>query len=363
MRSGLKLIAIGMFFFFCGSAIAAAPALSLDYPRGGEVFTAGTTQLVRLGAKPKVTSALIELSIDGGVTFTTLGTITVVKKITPVLSFTVPNTPSGNCILRATGTVKTTPVVVLSAPFSIFSASTANGVGAGSVTTTAIAPGAVVTAGLADGSVTNPKLAAGAVTNDKVSSGSVSSNFVLTADGAGNANWAAVTVPDGSVTALKLAPSAVDLATSSVTGLLPLSKLSASFGDFFALMPADNAATVAVGADVSFPQDGPLSNISRSSASAFVLPDIGTYLVNFQVSVTEAGQLMATLNGTDLAYTVSGRATGTSQIVGTFLVTTTVINSTLTIRNPAGNSTALTITPLAGGTNSVSAHLVIVRLK
>ena len=45
--------------------------------------------------------------------------------------------------------------------------------------------------------------------------------------------------------------------------------------DFFALMPPDNAATVAVGADVQFPQDGPNSSagtISRTSASTFNLP-------------------------------------------------------------------------------------------
>ena len=43
-------------------------------------------------------------------------------------------------------------------------------------------------------------------------------------------------------------------------------------------------------------------------------------------------------------------------------VTTTVINSILTVRNLAGNSTALTITPLAGGTRPVSAHLVITQI-
>ena len=42
-----------------------------------------------------------------------------------------------------------------------------------------------------------------------------------------------------------------------------------------------------------------------------------------------------------------------------FLVEVTTTNSILTVRNPAGNAAALTITPLAGGTNSVSAHLVI----
>ncbi len=63
-----------------------------------------------------------------------------------------------------------------------------------------------------------------------------------------------------------------------------------------------------------------------------------------------------------MAYTVSGRATGTDQIVGMVIVTTSAPNSILTVRNPAGNSTALTITPDAGGTRPVSAHLVIVQL-
>jgi len=83
----------------------------------------------------------------------------------------------------------------------------------------------------------------------------------------------------------------------------------------------------------------------------------------FQVSVTEPGQLILTLNGADLAYTVVGRATGTSELAGMSLVTTNVINSMLTVRNPAGNSTALTITPLAGGTRPVSAHLVITQIQ
>ena len=35
----------------------------------------------------------------------------------------------------------------------------------------------------------------------------------------------------------------------------------------------------------------------------------------FQVSVDEPGQMDLALNGTELGYTVSGRATGTTQIV------------------------------------------------
>lgn len=130
-------------------------------------------------------------------------------------------------------------------------------------------------------------------------------------------------------------------------------------------MPPDNASAVAPGTDVSFPQDGPNSGsgITRASANSFNLADIGTYQILFQVNVDEVGQLVLTLNGSELAYTVVGRATGTSQIIGMVIVTTTAINSILTVRNPADNPAALTITPLAGGTEPVSAHLVILQIQ
>lgn len=140
---------------------------------------------------------------------------------------------------------------------------------------------------------------------------------------------------------------------------------SLNYADFYALMPPDNdAATVAPGTDVSFPQDGPNSgaSITRTGASSFNLSEIGTYQIYFNVPVSEAGQLELTLNGAPLAYTVVGRATGTSDISGMFIVDTTTINSVVTVRNPAGNAAALTITPLAGDTNSVSAHLVIIQI-
>ena len=137
-----------------------------------------------------------------------------------------------------------------------------------------------------------------------------------------------------------------------------------NFADFYALMLPDNSATVAPGTDVSFPQNGPNSgsDIARIGPDSFNLSQIGTYQVLFQVGVSEAGQLKLTLNGAPLAYTVVGRATGTSQIVGIALLTTT-INSVLNVRNPADNSTALTITPFAGETQPVSAQLVITQIQ
>src|SRR5579859_5573291 len=139
-----------------------------------------------------------------------------------------------------------------------------------------------------------------------------------------------------------------------------------AFADFFALMPPDNAATVGVGSDVFFTKDGPISSgsaIARTSSSTFNLAAIGTYQVMFQVSVNEPGQLDLALNLAELPYTVVGRATATNQIVGMSLVTTTVINSVLTVRNPAANSTALTMTPFAGGASPVSAQLVITQVQ
>ena len=113
-----------------------------------------------------------------------------------------------------------------------------------------------------------------------------------------------------------------------------------NYADFYALMPPDNAATVAPGTDISFPHVGTNSgsDISRTSPNSFNLAQIVTYQILFEVSINESGQLILTLNGNDLAYTVVGRATGASQIVGMALVTTTVINSILTVLNPAVSS-------------------------
>jgi hypothetical protein len=138
------------------------------------------------------------------------------------------------------------------------------------------------------------------------------------------------------------------------------------FAEFFALMPGDNAATVAPGTPVSFPQNGPSDGtaaIARVTATTFQLGAIGTYQVSFEVPVNEAGQLELVINGVALPYTVVGRATGTSQIVGESLVTTTLPNSFLQVWNPAGNPVSLTISQNAGGSNPVSASLIIHRLQ
>ena len=54
-----------------------------------------------------------------------------------------------------------------------------------------------------------------------------------------------------------------------------------NFAYFYALMPSDNAATVAPGTDVDFPQDGPNSGsgIVRTGPGSFNLAEIGTYQI------------------------------------------------------------------------------------
>ncbi len=138
-----------------------------------------------------------------------------------------------------------------------------------------------------------------------------------------------------------------------------------AFADYYALMPTDNATPIAAGADVAFPQAGANSNtgITQLTDTSFSLANVGTYQVLFQVSAEEAGQLVLTLNGTELPYTVVGRDATTSQLVGMALVTTDVATSVLTVRNPATATTSLTLTPNAGGTDPVSAHLVITQLQ
>jgi hypothetical protein len=133
------------------------------------------------------------------------------------------------------------------------------------------------------------------------------------------------------------------------------------------MMPPDNAATIAPATAIDFPQDGAANGIIRYSASEFILPNAGIYEISWQASIVEAGQLVLGLDSgagvVELPETLAGRATGASQIVNRVLIVTSTANSLLSVRNPTGNSVALTLTPVAGGNQSVSASLVIKQLQ
>jgi hypothetical protein len=146
---------------------------------------------------------------------------------------------------------------------------------------------------------------------------------------------------------------------------------------FYALMAPDNAATVAGGIAVQFPRAGatygptppipaPAPPVGSGAAGAFIVPAAGTYLVSYQVSVTEPGQLQLWrgLGGVTVSVeSTATRATGTSEITNTVLLTL-VANEILSLRNPTGAGTALTITPAAGAgqPSATGATLTITRV-
>lgn len=177
--------------------------------------------------------------------------------------------------------------------------------------------------------------------NEILSNGKILSQYL---------NYSSTVIPIAQVTGLQ---TNLNVLQAEINVLQP-------FSEFFALMPSDNASTVAVGAAVQFPQNGATNSaIARSSATQFVLPAIGTYEVAFQVSVTEAGQLALDLDGVIIAKSVVGRDTVTSQIVGHSFITTVSLGQVLRVINPTGNAAALTITASAGGTHAVSANLLV----
>lgn len=137
-----------------------------------------------------------------------------------------------------------------------------------------------------------------------------------------------------------------------------------SFLDAYAVMPPDNGTTVAVGSDVSFNRIAATSasDIVPLTASSFTLGPIGVYQIMFNVGFDGSGQLILTVNNVPQAQTVVGKLT-TGYCSGSFIIATTVVNSVVTVRNPTGNPSALTISASLGGTKPASAHLMITRLQ
>ncbi len=132
-----------------------------------------------------------------------------------------------------------------------------------------------------------------------------------------------------------------------------------SAANYYLITPA---APIIPGAPIIFSNDGPAfgTDITRINGANFNLQTIGIYQVFFQASITESGQLSILLNG--IPTLIVGRATGTCQIVAMSLIQTILPNSVISIVNPVTETTALTLTPFAGGTSQVSAHLVITRI-
>jgi len=134
----------------------------------------------------------------------------------------------------------------------------------------------------------------------------------------------------------------------------------------------DYAATVAVKTSagtgrVPFPRTGPNTGAGvRVDNSSFTLLP-GVYRVTATVHTTEPGQLELELNGASVDNSCFGNANPTSG--GHPIVVDAIVSvpagpaQTLAVINPAGNATALTITPADGNlTHAYAQKLVIQQL-
>jgi hypothetical protein len=138
-----------------------------------------------------------------------------------------------------------------------------------------------------------------------------------------------------------------------------------AMADFYAIMGPDdndNPGVIPVGSPIAFPQTAVTvgSGItSGSGGTEFTLASAGTYSVYFDVAISDTAQLVLYLNLAPLAYTMVGRNGGTNQVVGMFLVTAAA-GDFLSVLNQS--QTSIAVTTNAGGTNPVSAHLIITRV-
>ena len=135
-----------------------------------------------------------------------------------------------------------------------------------------------------------------------------------------------------------------------------------SYATFYALMPTDNAITIAPNEPIDFPTTATkTSDITVTSPSVFTVTTAGNYLVMFQASTTEGGQLQLTVNNTPIAYTTVGKAGENTQIVG-FAILPLAANDAISVINPQASTTGITLTQNAGGASAVAAQLVIAKL-
>lgn len=134
----------------------------------------------------------------------------------------------------------------------------------------------------------------------------------------------------------------------------------------------DYASTVAVKTTAGtgrlpFPRNGAsvpaVNGITRVDTSSFNLAAIGTYKISWVVATTEPAQWQVELNGTAVDNTIvvdQNPTAGGHPLTADFVITTTLANSVVAIINPAGNATALTITPSDGNlTHAQSPTLTI----
>lgn len=203
---------------------------------------------------------------------------------------------------------------------------------------------------------------------------------VLVATSATNATWqapppavslATTTLPVN--VAASAAPTAgqVLVATSATnaTWQAPPAAATLGHGFFYGTSPGDYAATIAVNAPFPIPTtDYTIGSVSSTRPDTFgvAVTAAGRYTVDFVSSCDEAGQVAIRVSAggvgafTTVNKTRCGRATGTNL----FHISTSLslgLNDVIRVYNDQSGA-ALTVTPNAGGTQSVPTTLRITRI-
>lgn len=149
-------------------------------------------------------------------------------------------------------------------------------------------------------------------------------------------------------------------ATGAVGPTGPAGGIS-EYASFYALAPNDNPTAIAQNTAVEFPNTtASTTGITRLTNSTFNLSDTGTYLIVFKVNTNTAGQLGIAVNGAVQPSATFGNAADDGIIEGKTIITTTAANTVLSIVNPI--TTAVTVTPSAGGTEATVSDLTIIKL-
>lgn len=149
-------------------------------------------------------------------------------------------------------------------------------------------------------------------------------------------------------------------ATGAVGPTGPAGGIS-EYASFYALAPNDNPTAIAQNTAVAFPNTtASTTGITRLTNSTFNLTNTGTYLIMFKVNTNTAGQLGIAINGAVQPSATFGNAADDGIIEGKTIITTTAANTVLSIVNPI--TTAVTVTPSAGGTEATVSDFTIIKL-
>lgn len=149
-------------------------------------------------------------------------------------------------------------------------------------------------------------------------------------------------------------------ATGAVGPTGPAGGIS-EYASFYALAPNDNPTAIAQNTAVEFPNTtASTTGITRLTNSTFNLTNTGTYLIMFKVNTNTAGQLGIAVNGAVQPSATFGNAADDGIIEGKTIITTTAANTVLSIVNPI--TTAVTVTPSAGGTEATVSDFTIIKL-